>query len=75
MEHKSKWWTKMIAKYGSEEAVREFMRQAQKKSRENYKGTGGCKNDPETARMLGYKSAEKRWGYREQRNNKTKEES
>lgn len=63
--HKEKWLEAMIKKHGSEEAVREFMRQAQRKSRENYKGTGGCKNDPETARMLGYKSAKKRWGYRE----------
>lgn len=31
----------MIAKYGSVEAGKDFMRQMQKKSRVNYKGTGG----------------------------------
>lgn len=39
--HKDKWMTAMVAKHGSEDAVKEFMREAQKKSRINYKGTGG----------------------------------
>lgn len=30
---RSKWWTSMIQKYGSEDAVREFMKKNQKKSR------------------------------------------
>lgn len=50
MEHRSKWWTRMIEQHGSEEAVREFMRQAAAKSRRNKKGTGGFaylkKHDP-----------------------------
>lgn len=33
----------MIAKYGSEEAWKEKLREAQAKSRINYKGTGGFK--------------------------------
>lgn len=31
----------LLKKYGSEEAVSEYYRELQKKSRENYKGTGG----------------------------------
>ena len=31
----------LIAKYGSEEAVREHYREMQRKSREKYRGTGG----------------------------------
>lgn len=57
-EHKSKWMKSMVAKHGSEEAVKQFMREAQKKSRVNYKGTGGFGSDREKAR----EAANKRWG-------------
>ena len=43
---RSLWWEKMLIKYGSEEAVREEMRQRQIKSREKYKGTGGFRALP-----------------------------
>lgn len=61
--HKEKWLEAMIKKHGSEEAVREFMRANQRKSRENYSGKGGFYNNPELATLAGKKSAERRWGY------------
>jgi len=74
MEHKSKWWSKMIAVHGSEDAVREFMRNAQKKSRENYKGTGGFASNSKLAKEAGKKGAEKRWGNVRTNNTNTKTE-
>lgn len=43
----------MIKKHGSVEAVQEFMRKAQQKSRENYKGTGGFAANKELAKEAG----------------------
>lgn len=47
--NKTNWWVSMIAKYGSEEAVREFLRQSASKA--SRPGTGGFaylkKHDPE----------------------------
>lgn len=60
--HRQKWLDAMIKKHGSEEAVKEFMRKAQKKSRENYKGTGGFAANPELAKEMSAKALEKRWG-------------
>lgn len=64
-EHKSKWWAKMIATHGSEEAVRNFMRQSANKSKRNTGGTGGfAAMDKDTLREIsaraGKASAEKR---------------
>ena len=53
--HKEKWLEAMIKKHGSQEAVTEFMREAQKKSRENYSGTGGFYANRELARIAGAK--------------------
>lgn len=54
----------LIKKYGSEEAVSEYYRELQKKSRENYKGTGGfaslAKTDPEKLSEISRKAANKR---------------
>jgi len=61
MNRKDKWWKSMLAKYGTEEAVREVLRAGQKKSRINYPGTGGFAADPELAKKMGKKGAEKRW--------------
>ncbi len=49
---RSKWWDSMIAIHGSRKAVKDFMREQQRKSRENPNSrTGGfhhlSKNDPE----------------------------
>lgn len=72
MEHKNKWWSKMIAIHGSEEAVREFMKKAQKKSREKYKGTGGFAANKKLASEAGKLGAEKRWGNVRTNNTNTK---
>lgn len=72
MEHKDKWWKAMIKKYGSEEAVREVLRAGQKKSRENYAGTGGFAANPELAKEAGKKGAEKRWSNANKNNTSTK---
>lgn len=61
-DHQSKWWATMIKKHGSVEAVQEFMKSAQKKSREKYKGTGGFGSSKELAKRAGKLGAEKRWG-------------
>lgn len=49
MDRKTKWWTSMISKYGSEEAVREYMANNGMKAEKT--GTGGFaymkKHDPE----------------------------
>ncbi len=62
MTHKEKWMATMISKYGSVEAVREVMREGQKRSRENYKGNGGFGSSKELAKRAGKLGAEKRWG-------------
>ena len=60
--HKDLWWDKMIAKHGSREAVSEFMRQSQVKSRQKYSGTGGFAKDRDFARQMSKKALEARWG-------------
>lgn len=54
----------LIDKYGSPEKVSEYYRELQKKSRENYKGTGGfaslAKTDPEKLSEISRKAANKR---------------
>lgn len=54
----------LLKKYGSEEAVSEYYRELQKKSRENYKGTGGFaamkKSDPAKLKEISRKAAQKR---------------
>lgn len=60
--HRQKWLDAMIKKHGSEEAVREFMKEAQRKSREKYKGTGGFAANKKLASEAGKLGAEKRWG-------------
>lgn len=52
----------MIDRYGSEEAVREFMKTSANKSKRNLGKSGGFGNI-EIARKAGLKSAEVRWGY------------
>lgn len=52
----------MVKKHGSEEAVKEFMKEAQRKSREKYKGTGGFAANKKLASEAGKLGAEKRWG-------------
>jgi hypothetical protein len=55
-QFKSKWWANMIAKHGSEAAVRAFMAESSKKSKRNTGGTGGfaalAKTDPERHKQL-----------------------
>lgn len=41
MLRKNKWWRSMIEKHGSEEKVRELMRERGNRSERNSKGTGG----------------------------------
>jgi len=66
--HKEIWWSAMIEKYGSEEAVRDFMRQNSNKSnRDTPRGFAVTKNrDPEAHKKLssegGKKGMESRWG-------------
>ena len=52
----------LIAKYGSEEALREHYREMQRKSREKYKGTGGfaylAKNNPDKLKEISVKGNE-----------------
>lgn len=54
--HNSKWWSRMIEKHGSEEAVRQFMSESAQKSSKNAAGTGGfaymAKHDPERLREV-----------------------
>ena len=54
----------LLKKYGSEEAVSEYYRELQKKSRENYKGTGGFaalkKSDPKRLKQISQDAARKR---------------
>lgn len=56
----------LIKIYGSAEAVSEHYRELQKKSRKNYKGTGGFaslkKTDPERLRQLSKDANKKRHG-------------
>lgn len=52
----------LIKKFGSAEKVSEHYRQLQKKSRENYKGTGGFHADPEFAKKMSAKAHKARWG-------------
>lgn len=49
---------------GDKEAYKQYFRDLQKKSRENYKGTGGFKKG-EFAQQMGKKGAMKRWGKNE----------
>lgn len=53
---------KLIAKYGSAEALKAKRREWQAKSRINYKGTGGFAANPEFAKQMSRKALEKRWG-------------
>lgn len=63
----------MIEKYGSAEAVREVMREGQKRSRENYTGNGGFGSSSELAKQAGKKGAEARWhAYKDKSSTKTK---
>ena len=67
MEHKGKWWARMIEKHGSEENVREFMRQSANQSKRNLGGSGGFASlDKERLKEISIKagkaSAEKRAG-------------
>lgn len=41
MKENSEWWKRMLAKYGTEEAVRDVMRANAAKSSRNSAGTGG----------------------------------
>jgi len=54
--HKGKWWASMITIHGSEEAVRDFMRQSNQMSAKNKGGTGGfhkmSKEDPERFKKI-----------------------
>lgn len=52
-----RWRASMVEKYGSMEEVKRVMREAQKKSRETYKGTGGFYNNSELASKAGKLSA------------------
>ncbi len=52
-QQKNRWWQSMIAVHGSEEAVRQFMRLAQKKSMERPRKPGGFATiDPKLARQI-----------------------
>lgn len=61
-EQKNSWWTSMIKKHGSEEAVREFMRQNAAKSSRNTQGTGYfatlSKENPELFKQLSRKGGQ-----------------
>jgi general stress protein YciG len=69
----SKWYKAYLKKYGSDEAISEAMRERQKKSRENYSGTGGFvylkKHDPQKLQEITSKggSTPKRYGKEEDR--------
>lgn len=52
----------LIKKFGSEEKLTEYYRELQKKSRKNYKGTGGFAGmDKEKARKIQSMGGKKRW--------------
>jgi len=70
-----KWRESMIKKHGSWEKVQEFMKENQKKSRENYSGDGGFRANPLLAKLNGHMTAYKRWGKYEQGDNETQEKS
>lgn len=58
----SAWKDRMIAKYGSEEAVMEEMAKRQKKSRENYSGNGGFRSmDKDRLKEISKKGLTSRW--------------
>lgn len=64
--NKSAWWSKMIDKHGSEEAVRQFMRSNQQKSMLNparQKGNhkGGFYGKSELAKKMSKKALKVRW--------------
>jgi hypothetical protein len=52
----------LIKKFGSAEAVSDYYRQMQKKSRENYKGTGGFYANKKKASEAGKLGNKIRWG-------------
>lgn len=63
-DHKSKWWTRMIDKHGSEEAVREFMRNSGNKAdRTTERGFAVMKkNNPELLSKISKEASRVRWG-------------
>lgn len=66
---KSRWWASMIEKYGSEEAVREVMRQNANKSAKNTGGGGFAymkKHDPIRLRQTSSVGGKNRRGYRKE---------
>lgn len=76
MNQYEKRWQTLIEKHGSEEAVREFFRAAQKKSRENYKGTGGFKGmSEEKAREIRSLGGQNRWKNRGRNGEEAKDNS
>jgi hypothetical protein len=56
MKTDTKWYKTMLEKHGSDEAITEFMRSNQKKSRENYSGKGGFYARRDLAVLGGKKS-------------------
>lgn len=59
---KAKKWATLVERYGSEEAAREMLRAAQKKSRKNYSGNGGMRAmSPEKRSEIARLGALKRW--------------
>lgn len=68
-EHKKLWWAKMIEKHGSEEAVREFMRERGMAAKRT--GRGGFAylkrmGEEEELKQISRRALEKRWDGRTQ---------
>ncbi|MBA3678764.1 hypothetical protein H0W80_01025 [Candidatus Saccharibacteria bacterium] len=64
--HKEKWYETMIKIHGSEDKVREFLRNKASTSKRNQGGTGGFaklkKENPELLKQLSTKGLQSRWG-------------
>ena len=59
-EHQNKWWEKMIAIHGSEDAVRAFMRENASKSKRNTGGSGGFASlDKDTLKEIASKGGKR----------------
>lgn len=62
-DHRSKWWTNMISKHGSVEAVQAFMSEnAHKSNAVRSKPGGFATMDKERLSRISRRAAKKRWG-------------
>lgn len=65
MNTDTEWYKNMLAKYGSEEKIREVMQANSNKSSRNSKGTGGFRfmkvNNPERLNEIAKLGGVKRW--------------